>query len=337
MNIAHSVGSQSALALEHLPFAAWVAHANGSWHDSNEAALTKRDALVQCSALTHAITHAIECQEPTNLRNMDVAAIGSCTLWIQPLPSSQTALVLCEPTPAHAQQDTLDKHTDLSAHMVASLAHEIRNPLLSIRGAAQLLASVVPEDDKPLADLIAQETKRIDALMATLDPLTAAPKSGMEAVNIHEVLEYVRLAAEASFARHVTFVMDYDPSLPALHGHRERLIQMLMNLVKNAAEACGGHENATINLRTRYAFGEQRQRAGGEPLPIQLTIADNGSGMSDTTKAQLFTPFASSKEGGKGLGLSLVAAIMKQHDGLIEWESGEKGTKFDLYFAMESV
>ena len=325
----------SGLSLEQLPFAAWVADTNGHWLESNEAALNMREPLQRATELVQAIAQSIDSGETITLRNHDVDGIGSCTIWVQ--PHEQAALILCEPTPAHAQHDAMEDRTDLSAHMVASLAHEIRNPLLSIRGAAQLLATAVPEDDKPLAELIEKETKRIDALMATLDPLTEAPKSGMDALNIHELLEYVRLAAEASFARDITFVQDYDPSIPMLSGHRERLIQMLMNLIKNAAEASAETAEPTITLRTRYAFGEQRQRAGGEPLPIQLRIADNGTGIDADVQTSLFTPFASKKEGGKGLGLSLVAAIMKQHDGLIEWETSENGTYFDLYFAKESI
>ncbi len=120
--------------------------------------------------------------------------------------------------------------------MAASLAHEIRNPLLAIKGAAQLLRQVVGDEDRSLAELIVAEVGRIDQLVATLDPLSPSPSQEAVALNIHEVTEYVRLAAR-SFAGGVTFVTEYDPSLPPVRGMREALIQVVMNLVKNAAEA----------------------------------------------------------------------------------------------------
>jgi two-component system nitrogen regulation sensor histidine kinase GlnL len=126
--------------------------------------------------------------------------------------------------------------TSVSADMAASLAHEIRNPLLSIKGAAQLLTQSVGADDVPLAELIVAEVARIEQLVATLDPLTPNPPQVMQSLNIHEVTEYVRLAAQ-SFAPEVKFITDYDPSLPLVLGVRESLIQALLNLMKNAAEA----------------------------------------------------------------------------------------------------
>jgi two-component system nitrogen regulation sensor histidine kinase GlnL len=332
MSTALAMGvSAGVISLDQLPFAAWITDNENHWHASNEAALHAREALLRSPRLSHAIAQSITHEDAVILRSISIDGIGEATIWIQPQDS--TALVLCDLPRAHAHQDALDESTTLSAHMVASLAHEIRNPLLSIRGAAQLLAATVSTSDKPLAALIEQETKRIDALMRTLDPLSDAPAPEMETLNIHELLAYVRVAAEASFARHVTFVQDYDPSLPPLYGHRERLIQMLMNLIKNAAEACEASAHPIVTFRTRYAFGEQRQRTGGAPLPIHLRIVDNGPGIDETAKAQLFTPFATTKPEGKGLGLPLVAAIMKQHHGLLAWESSEAGTQFDLYFA----
>jgi two-component system nitrogen regulation sensor histidine kinase GlnL len=144
----------------------------------------------------------------------------------------------------------------------------------------------------------------------------------------------VRQAAEASFARHVTFVLDYDPSLPPLSGVPARLIQMLMNIIKNAAEACADMAGAQITISTRYGSFEARKRLAGKALPIHVTIADNGPGIAEQLRAQLFTPFVSSKPGGKGLGLSLAAAIMAQHGGLLEWENAEHGgANFHFYFA----
>ena len=211
--------------------------------------------------------------------------------------------------------------TAMSAQLAASLAHEIRNPLLSIRGAAQLLEQSVGAEDKTLARLIIEEAMRIEELIAQLDPLTPAPQHAPEAINIHEITEYVRLAAQSSFAAEVNFITQYDPSLPPVIGHRAPLIQSVMNLVKNAAEAVEVVEHPTITLRTRYLVGERMRRAGGRILPIQLRVEDNGLGVPPDLAPRLFTPFSSGREGGKGLGLAIVARLMEEQGGLVALES----------------
>jgi len=221
--------------------------------------------------------------------------------------------------------------TALSAQLAASLAHEIRNPLLSIKGAAQLLEKSSNEEDKVLATLIINEAKRIEQLVATLDPLTPNPAQHMEALNIHEITEYVRLAAEASFGAHVKFVTQYDPSLPPVRGVREQLIQALVNLVKNAAEAVKQVEHPTITISTRFLIGERMQRVGGRKLTIQVKIEDNGKGVPASIAPRLFTPFNSGNEG-KGLGLAIVAKIIEEHEGLVACESpAESPAIFSLY------
>ena len=238
--------------------------------------------------------------------------------------------------------------TGVSADIAASLAHEIRNPLLAIKGAAQLLEQVVGGEDKPLAELIVAEAKRIEQLVATMDPLTPNPATNPEPVNIHEVTEYVRLAAH-SLAPAVQFVTDYDPSLPPVMAVRDALVQAVMNLVKNACEACchpglatgdPGIAQAkrddgltpTVTLTTRYLLGERMQRVGGRKLPIQLRISDNGAGVPPELVARLFTPFTSTKPDGRGLGLAIVAKIIEEHEGLIAYEGQPgHGAVFSLY------
>jgi two-component system, NtrC family, nitrogen regulation sensor histidine kinase GlnL len=221
--------------------------------------------------------------------------------------------------------------TALSAQLAASLAHEIRNPLLSIKGAAQLLEQSVSADDKALADLIINEAKRIEQLVATLDPLTPNPQQEMVALNIHELTEYVRLAAESSFGAHVKFIQHYDPSLPPIRGVKEQLIQALMNLTKNAAEAVRNVENPTVTISTRFLVGERMQRVGGRKLTIQVKIEDNGAGVPAAIAPRLFTPFNSGNEG-KGLGLAIVAKIIEEHEGLVACESApDSPAIFSLY------
>lgn len=218
--------------------------------------------------------------------------------------------------------------TGVSAALAAALAHEIRNPLLSIKGAAQLLEQAVAEaDDKTLATLIITEARRIEQLVATLDPLTPNPAETSAPLNIHEITEYVRLAAR-TFASNVTIATDYDPSLPLVMGRREGLIQAVINLVKNAGEA----SSTTVTLSTRYLVGERMQRTGGGRLPIKLSVADNGPGVPEAMLARLFTPFHSGKADGRGLGLAIVAKIAEDHGGLVAYEGmAGRGAVFSLY------
>lgn len=221
--------------------------------------------------------------------------------------------------------------TQVSASLAASLAHEIRNPLLAIKGAAQLLESAVSDDDKSLTQLIIDEAKRIEQMVATLDPLTPNPEQVREAINIHEITEYVRRAAN-SFAPGITIITAYDPSLPDISGLREVLIQAILNLVKNAAEALEGIENPTITISTRYLVGERMQRTGGIKLPIQVKIADNGPGVPPELIPRLFTPFTSLKQDGRGLGLAIVAKMIEEHEGLVAYEAGPgESAIFSLY------
>lgn len=221
--------------------------------------------------------------------------------------------------------------TSLSASLAASLAHEIRNPLLSIKGAAQLLEQVVEGDDKTLANLIISEAARIEQLVATLDPLTPNPAQVSTVMNIHEVTEYVRTAAR-SFAPEITIRTQYDPSLPEVRVVREALVQALINLVKNAVEAVVGMPAPSITLSTRYLIGERMQRTGGEKLPIELSVTDNGAGVAPDVVGRLFTPFSSTKENGKGLGLAIVAKIVEEHGGLIAYDApASDGARFSIY------
>lgn len=217
--------------------------------------------------------------------------------------------------------------TSVSSSLAAALAHEIRNPLLAIKGAAQLLESVVGEDDKTLAQLIITEAARIEKLIATMDPLTPNPAQGKVALNIHEITEYVRKAA-AGFAPGVRILAQYDPSLPEVLGERESLIQAIMNLVKNAGESGA----TTITLTTRYLVGERMQRPDGGKLPIQVSVTDNGAGVAADVVPRLFTPFSGTKEGGKGLGLAITAKIIEEHGGLIAYDAPpEGGARFSVY------
>ncbi|MDQ7248019.1 two-component system sensor histidine kinase NtrB [Dongia sedimenti] len=216
--------------------------------------------------------------------------------------------------------------------MAAMLAHEVKNPLSGIRGAAQLLEKRVETDGRILTQLICDETDRIVGLVNRMEMLSDERPAPMSPVNIHEVLNHVRRLATAGFARHVGFREDYDPSLPPVWGNRDQLIQVFLNLVKNAAEACPEH-GGSIVMATQFVPGLRLGDRFSGPRPrlaLTVRIQDNGAGIPSHIRDGLFDPFVTGRVGGKGLGLALAAKIIAEHDGVIEFESQPRRTVFSI-------
>jgi two-component system nitrogen regulation sensor histidine kinase GlnL len=219
--------------------------------------------------------------------------------------------------------------------MAAILAHEVKNPLSGIRGAAQLLETSVGAADKELAELIRDEADRIRALVDRMDAFGEKPIA-RTAVNIHRVLEHVRKLAQSGFAAHIKFQELYDPSLPPVWANRDQLIQVVLNLVKNAAEAVTQEHihRPEITLATGFQHGMRVAVPGTASrldLPLFVAVRDNGPGIPEDIKPHLFEPFVTSKSTGSGLGLALVAKIMGDHGGLIEVDSRPGRTEFRLH------
>jgi two-component system nitrogen regulation sensor histidine kinase GlnL len=274
--------------------------------------------------------------EGPRLKRLNIAVQGA------PLPEEPGAvlLVLHDATAARAldRQLTVRGAARSVAGLAATLAHEIKNPLSGIRGAAQLLESSVAEPDRELTVLIRDEADRIRALVERMEVFGEKPVE-LGPVNIHRVLEHVRRLAQSGFAADIRFVELYDPSLPPVLGNRDQLVQVILNLVKNAAEAIaqGSVPNGEIHLLSGFQHGVRLAVAGSDArrnLPLFVAVRDNGPGIPDDIRPHLFDPFVSGKPSGSGLGLALVAKIVSDHGGLVEVESRPGRTEFRLMLPM---
>ncbi|MGP9805217.1 two-component system sensor histidine kinase NtrB [Paracoccus sp. NSM] len=218
--------------------------------------------------------------------------------------------------------------------MAEMLAHEIKNPLAGIRGAAQLMAMNAPPEDREMAEMIVSESRRIVALLDQVERFGDTSPPHLAPVNIHDVLEQVRRSAQVGFAQGVQIVTDYDPSLPMALADADQLMQVCLNLVKNAAEALAGKAGGTIRLHSFYDHTLRRPPddtdPAGRPLPLQIEVEDNGPGFPPAIADQVFEPFVSGRENGTGLGLALVSKIITDHGALIRVDSRPGRTVFRL-------
>jgi two-component system nitrogen regulation sensor histidine kinase GlnL len=244
------------------------------------------------------------------------------------------AVVLIHPRAIVETMDRSLSHRNAArsvAGMAQMLGHEIKNPLAGISGAAQLLQMNLSGEDRELTALIREEAERIGALVSRVEQFGEIGPGRYQPVNIHDVLDRACRAAKAGFAAHVRFIQEYDPSLPPTQGDSDQLMQVMLNLLKNAAEATpkvGG----IITVRSSYRAGMKVVTPTGrrESLPLQITITDNGSGVPEDLLRHIFEPFVTAKSSGSGLGLALVSKILSDHGGVISCESEPGRTQFRL-------
>lgn len=302
------------------------------------ASILARKKLADGSAetpLSALIRRAREADACVRERGLEISAPGHPSLHVDaaatPLPMGAVLVTLtARPTTAGH-----DRSTDLRsvAGMGRTLAHEVKNPLAGIRGAAQLLKSVATPEDAALAQLIVDETDRIKRLVDRVEAFSESRLPDRKAVNIHLVLDRVRALITSGVGEDLIVKESYDPSLPPVWGDEDQLIQVFLNLAKNAAEAANarGDTRGEVRISTAYRHGA-RLRApdgkGGRGAPLEVRIQDNGPGIPADMRDRVFDPFVTTKPQGTGLGLTLVAKLVADHDGLIDFESEPGRTVF---------
>ncbi|WP_339695685.1 ATP-binding protein [Celeribacter baekdonensis] len=273
------------------------------------------------------------------INNVDVsggnAAPVQCNIQIAPLQGVENWLILLMEPRQIADRLGRSHQVKTSARsaigMAEMLAHEIKNPLAGITGAAQLLSMSLSPEDLELTDLIVAESRRIVALLEQVEQFGNLRPPEKRPINIHDLLDRARKSAELSYAASMKFVEEFDPSLPPTYVDGDQLLQIFLNLFKNASEAAG-KAGGTIRLRTFYdlSLRLRRKDGSGAALPLQVEIIDDGPGLPPEIAADIFEPFVSGRENGTGLGLALVSKIISDHEGWISVDSVPGKTVFRI-------
>ncbi|WP_121631548.1 two-component system sensor histidine kinase NtrB [Tropicibacter alexandrii] len=298
------------------------------------------DRLAVDAPLEESLARAREHGTPLFVNDVDVGT-GSraplvCNLQIAPVMGKPGWMVMLisprELAGRMTQSHSVKSAAKSAIGMAEMLAHEIKNPLAGITGAAQLLSMGLPKEDLEFTDLIVAETRRIVKLLEQVEQFGNLSPPERREVNIHDVLDRARRSAALGFGAHMKIIEDYDPSLPMALGDPDQLLQVVLNLIKNASEAADPIRGGTIRLHTYYehSFRLRRADGSGQTLPLQIEVIDDGPGLPDAIKGDIFDPFVSGRENGTGLGLALVSKIISDHDGWISVDSVPGRTVFRI-------
>ena len=301
------------------------------------------DLIAPHSPLFQLVTQAAERNASAAERDVDLSTPRHgeriVDVTVTPVPDPEGAMLLTFQERSLAQRmdrQLMARGAVRSMHgMAAVLAHEIKNPLAGIRGAAQLLEEALAPEEREMTQLIIAESDRIRGLIDRMESFGDTRALTRHPVNIHEVLDRVRKVAESGFARGVTILENFDPSLPPVLGDRDQLIQVFLNLVRNAADALpekGGEVTLTTGYRPGVKFGAG-VAAERVSLPLEVTVRDNGSGVPGDLLPYIFDPFVTTKVRGSGLGLALVAKIVGDHGGVVECDLGPGTHHFPCFAA----
>ncbi|MEM9576821.1 MAG: ATP-binding protein [Pseudomonadota bacterium] len=300
------------------------------------------DQIAINDPLESAFERARETQTPLFVNDVDVGS-GSrapmqSDLQVAPLSGSPGHMILMisprELAGRMTQNNTVKSAAKSAIGMAEMLAHEIKNPLAGITGAAQLLSMNLKPEDLELTDLIVEESRRIVKLLEQVEQFGNLSSPDFQPVNVHDVLDRARRSALLGFGAHMKIIEDYDPSLPLAYGDPDQLLQVVLNLLKNASEATGG-KPGTIRLHSyfEHSFRLRRSDGSGQSLPLQIEVIDDGPGLPEAIKGDVFDPFVSGKENGTGLGLALVSKIISDHSGWISVTSVPGQTVFRISLA----
>jgi len=302
--------------------------------------------FLNCEILDMAISHALKSNSPFREHEFTITTVRQrtsvVTCAVTPMPEMHEATLLLEFQQMDqqlriAKEERMLIQQQANSELLRNLAHEIRNPLGGLRGAAQLLEHELPQPSlREYTQVIIKEADRLHSLMDRLLAPHRVPK--YEPTNIHEVLERVRSLLLAESPNNIIVKRDYDTSLPELIGDREKLIQAVLNIARNAVQALQSNNtpDAQVTLRTRsenqVTLSKKRYR-----VAIKLEIIDNGPGIAPDMTDKIFYPLVTGHEGGSGLGLALAQTFITQHHGMIDCESSPGSTRFTIILPVEST